>query len=547
MFTGKIPATLMNNDVIASVKLHNNLLTGCIADFEEGILKKTYIDFTNNQLIGEVPNSIKNKFGVDRYEFNLFDNIDNQIIGIGDAYPDKFKVDLSLKGNLIEGLSNQKEIVINDVNSISLDTGSKLSVPTKYKNVSVVWNGNIEDLSSSYKLEYYIDDSDLFDSKLYATEVGNTTLRAKIVGAESSNTNAISSNGYDITINKKYVPLKMTLSQDIKTWTSNDAIITVTTIGSEDLEYILLPDGSKIEDGSRTCEFAADKNGTYEFTAKTVTGEEVTSKIVVKYVDKDGPTMTISERADSDGNVTLTVKAADSGAGVKSITTPDGKTVNSATTKYDVVGDGEYKFIATDKVGNTSEIIYTATGLVLDDTWLAKEVARQVKKKVEDLTVEDFEKITTINLSNKNIKGKIPDYIGLLTNVTVFKVNGNSIAGTIPDEIGNMTNLKTLWLTDNRLTGNIPSSIGNLENLEELDLGLNFLDGSVPSELGNLPKIKGIYLCENKLTGEIPAELGNLDTLTTLCLDFNNLTGTVPKGVMSLRVAKNFEGNQLNI
>lgn len=257
--------------------------------------------------------------------------------------------------------------------------------------------------------------------------------------------------------------------------------------------------------------------------------------------------MTISERADSDGNVTLTVKAADSGAGVKSITTPDGKTVNSATTKYDVVGDGEYKFIATDKVGNTSEIIYTATGLVLDDTWLAKEVARQVKKKVEDLTVEDFEKITTINLSNKNIKGKIPDYIGLLTNVTVFKVNGNSIAGTIPDEIGNMTNLKTLWLTDNRLTGNIPSSIGNLENLEELDLGLNFLDGSVPSELGNLPKIKGIYLCENKLTGEIPAELGNLDTLTTLCLDFNNLTGTVPKGVMSLRVAKNFEGNQLNI
>ena len=76
---------------------------------------------------------------------------------------------------------------------------------------------------------------------------------------------------------------------------------------------------------------------------------------------------------------------------------------------------------------------------------------------------------------------------------------------------------------------------------------MNFLDGSVPSELGNLPKIKGIYLCENKLTGEIPAELGNLDTLTTLCLDFNNLTGTVPKGVMSLRVAKNFEGNQLNI
>ena len=541
-FTGEIPKEIGNMNSLESLYMHNNNFSGEVPT-----------TISNLSALKELGLADNNLSGVLNIDFTKLNNLtalnisNNQFIGLNSTLPDKFKTEAVLRGNLIEGMSNQKEIVINEVSDINVEIGSKLSIPSKYKNVSVVWNGNAESLSSYYKLEYYIDDTSLFDSKLYAANLGNTTLRAKITQAAASNTNAMSVNGYNIDVEKKYVPLKMSLSQNIKTWTKGEAIITVTTTGSEDLEYILLPDGTKITDGGRDCEFAVSKNGTYEFTARTIKGEEVTSKIVVKYIDNDAPTATISEKVDSNGNITLTVKAVDSGSRIKSITTPEGKVVTSATCKYEVPSDGTYSFIITDKVGNTEVVTYSATGIILDDTWLAKEVARQVKKKVEDLTVEDFEKITKINLSNKNIKGKIPDYIGLLTNVTAFKVNGNSIAGNIPDEIGNMTNLKTLWLTDNRLTGNIPSSIGSLENLEELDLGLNFLDGSIPSELGNLPKIKAIYLCENKLTGEIPVELGNLETLTSICLDFNNLTGNVPKKVMSLRAAKNFEGNQLDI
>lgn len=83
--------------------------------------------------------------------------------------------------------------------------------------------------------------------------------------------------------------------------------------------------------------------------------------------------------------------------------------------------------------------------------WLTEEVANQVNKSVEDLTIEDFAKITKIDLSYSRIDDEIPEEISLMTNLEYLNLNYTKLRGSIPASISKLEKLIYLDLGDNKL------------------------------------------------------------------------------------------------
>lgn len=131
-----------------------------------------------------------------------------------------------------------------------------------------------------------------------------------------------------------------------------------------------------------------------------------------------------------------------------------------------------------------------------------------------------------LNLSNNNFTGPVP--IGSLSRLEILDLSNNMLSGKIPEEIGSFSGLKVLDLGGNVLVGEIPLSISNITSLQIFTLASNQLIGSIPREIGQLRNLKWIYLGYNNLSGEIPKEIGDLTSLNHLDLVYNNLTGQIP-------------------
>ncbi|KAF9598315.1 hypothetical protein IFM89_026604 [Coptis chinensis] len=112
-------------------------------------------------------------------------------------------------------------------------------------------------------------------------------------------------------------------------------------------------------------------------------------------------------------------------------------------------------------------------------------------------------------------KGLQMELVKILTIFTSLDMSNNNFTGEIPDAIGNLTSLYVLNLSGNALTGSIPRSLGNLKQLESLDLSTN------------------------NLSGQIPSQLADLSFLSVLNLSFNNFVGRIPQG----RQFQTFNGN----
>ena len=165
------------------------------------------------------------------------------------------------------------------------------------------------------------------------------------------------------------------------------------------------------------------------------------------------------------------------------------------------------------------------------------------------VTTDSQGRITELNLTRNQLKGKLPPELANLTNLEVLDLGGNQLTGTVPTWLSSLTNLQELYLWGNKLTGEIPTELGNLTilalseneltgpiprelsnlaNLTILDLYKNQLTGEIPADLSSLSNLTELYLHENQLTGEIPTELGNLTNLEVLALGGNQLTGEIP-------------------
>lgn len=92
-----------------------------------------------------------------------------------------------------------------------------------------------------------------------------------------------------------------------------------------------------------------------------------------------------------------------------------------------------------------------------------------------------------------------------------------------------LTTFITIDLSDNEFSGTIPQSIGKLNSLKYLNLSHNSLTGNIPASLGNISELESLDLSSNQLVGEIPGQLTRLTFLSTLNVSFNNLVGEIPR------------------
>ncbi|KAB2011434.1 hypothetical protein ES319_D09G020300v1 [Gossypium barbadense] len=135
---------------------------------------------------------------------------------------------------------------------------------------------------------------------------------------------------------------------------------------------------------------------------------------------------------------------------------------------------------------------------------------------------------------NDNINGSIPPQLGNLENLVTLNLSQCGIVGPIPSALGQLTSLQSLSLSGNQINGSIPLEIGYLRNLTFLGLYNNRLVDSIPITLYQLTNLEILYLDNNQLQGSIPQEICNLANLTSLYLSQNKLTGSIPSCVGSL-------------
>ncbi|XP_016449261.1 uncharacterized protein LOC107774282 [Nicotiana tabacum] len=179
--------------------------------------------------------------------------------------------------------------------------------------------------------------------------------------------------------------------------------------------------------------------------------------------------------------------------------------------------------------------------------------------------------ITTLNLSRRNLSGKIPQDIRFLVHLHHLNLSGNSFDGplqtiifqfpflrtldishnsfnsTFPLGITKLKSLSHLNAYSNSFTGPLPQEIVQLQNLEYLNLGGSYFDGEIPTSYGNFKKLKFLHLAGNLLCGKIPVELSFLNQLEHIEIGYNNYTGNIPSEFSSLSNLAYLDISQANL
>jgi len=137
--------------------------------------------------------------------------------------------------------------------------------------------------------------------------------------------------------------------------------------------------------------------------------------------------------------------------------------------------------------------------------------------------------ISTLDLSNNQIRGQLPDCWEHLSSLEFLDLSNNNLSGKIPKSIGALVNLGALLLRNNSLTGDLPFTLKNYTLLETLDLSENFIAGLIPSWIGDsLQELKILSLRSNRFFGSVPAHLCQLRQILVLDLSRNNLSKGIP-------------------
>ncbi|KAL3649245.1 hypothetical protein CASFOL_005648 [Castilleja foliolosa] len=102
------------------------------------------------------------------------------------------------------------------------------------------------------------------------------------------------------------------------------------------------------------------------------------------------------------------------------------------------------------------------------------------------LGVSNCKAMTSLDLSNNNLHGQIPNNIShLLPFITNLDLSSNRFSGNIPANLANCSFLNTLRLDNNQLTGQIPLSIGQLGRMKTFSVSNNQLSGPIPTFSNN--------------------------------------------------------------
>uniref|UniRef100_A0A803LXN5 non-specific serine/threonine protein kinase n=1 Tax=Chenopodium quinoa TaxID=63459 RepID=A0A803LXN5_CHEQI len=143
--------------------------------------------------------------------------------------------------------------------------------------------------------------------------------------------------------------------------------------------------------------------------------------------------------------------------------------------------------------------------------------------------VAQLTNLVNFSLTNCNLVGPLPQFLGSLPSLTALRLSYNKLSGVIPMSFNNSM-LQILWLNDQEgggMSGPI-DVIASMTYLTQLWLHGNHFTGTIPEGIGTLISLKDVDLNGNQLVGRIPQSLASLE-LERLDLNNNMLMGPIPK------------------
>ncbi|KAJ0976067.1 hypothetical protein J5N97_018032 [Dioscorea zingiberensis] len=155
--------------------------------------------------------------------------------------------------------------------------------------------------------------------------------------------------------------------------------------------------------------------------------------------------------------------------------------------------------------------------------------------------LQNFTTIITIDLSNNNIGGSIPENLPLT--MSKFFLSANQFTGSIPNSLSELTLLSDMSVNENHLTGDLPDAFQSLTGLINLDLSSNNLSGQLPPSMGSMSSITTLHIQNNQLSGTLDV-LQDLP-LKDLNIENNLFSGPIPEKLMNIPNFKN-AGNPFN-
>ncbi|RRT63549.1 hypothetical protein B296_00020816, partial [Ensete ventricosum] len=153
----------------------------------------------------------------------------------------------------------------------------------------------------------------------------------------------------------------------------------------------------------------------------------------------------------------------------------------------------------------------------------------------------NFSSIITIDLSNNNIGGGIPENLPLTLHT--FFLSANQFIGSIPNSLSKLTLLTDMSVNNNHLTGDLPDAFTSLTGLINLDLSFNNLSGQLPPSMGSLSSLTTLHVQNNQLSGILNV-LEDLP-LKDLNIESNLFSGPVPETLLNVPNLKK-DGNPFN-
>ena len=123
--------------------------------------------------------------------------------------------------------------------------------------------------------------------------------------------------------------------------------------------------------------------------------------------------------------------------------------------------------------------------------------------------IDELSSLTTVSLTNGNIKGSIPETLYNITSLKVIEFSGNSMKGKLSDRLYSLLSLKVLNLNDNDFTGAIQPNIKDLKSLKSLQLHNNKFSGNIRREFKDLSNL-------GKFCNKISPNPYNLNSLCVL-------------------------------
>ncbi|KAG7568544.1 Leucine-rich repeat [Arabidopsis thaliana x Arabidopsis arenosa] len=134
----------------------------------------------------------------------------------------------------------------------------------------------------------------------------------------------------------------------------------------------------------------------------------------------------------------------------------------------------------------------------------------------------------TLGLDLNSFEGALPN---LPLSISVFSASYNSFTGEIPLSVCNRTSLTVFILRNNNLNGQIPQC---LSKFTFLNLRKNNLEGSIPDKFYEGASLRSLDVGYNQLTGKLPRSLLNCSSLRFLNVENNKIKDTFPLWLKAL-------------